>query len=65
MYLSKISNKQRRPVQERRTNRTDDIDMAQPQRWSEMYRGTCQTSTRRGTSRGPAQQAAPQEKRGG
>ena len=37
MYLSKIANKQRRPVQERRTNRTDDIDMAQPQRWSEMY----------------------------
>ena len=37
MYLSKISNRHKRPVQERKTNRTDDIDMAQPQRWSEMY----------------------------
>jgi hypothetical protein len=37
MYLSKIDNRQRVTMQERQTNRTDDIDMAQPQRWSEMY----------------------------
>jgi hypothetical protein len=37
MYLSKIENKNRAAIQERKTNRTDDIELAQPQRWSEMY----------------------------
>lgn len=37
MYLSSIPNRLRRDVEPRRTNRTDDIDRAQPQRWSEMY----------------------------
>ena len=37
MYLSKMANKPRAQMSQRITNRTDDIDMAQPQRWSEMY----------------------------
>ena len=37
MYLSKIDNEPHHVSKERKTNRTDDIDLAQPQRWSEMY----------------------------